>query len=387
MGLKLTIENFKSIKRLELLLNDLTVFVGPPAAGKSNILDALAIMGYLHKFKVLGNEYKNSAVNLEPLWLVARFRELYQLFRYYELTKTIKLMMSGDVSLSCEISYVAGAPKILIDGKQLPWDLKTFRNDPMSEVQNFVKTLSSFEARVYGFDRYGLMSEFYQQPNLPRGLHICLSDLSKSRDTPYNILSEFGWNAPHIVRRHPNAVNSINELLKEYIGERLELKVRRTGEALVFDGDLEMDAVGVSETVFRTLYTLLALESSLFYAKFYGLEGKFVVLLEEPEAHVFPYFLNMLAEHIGKVVGNVYVVVSTHNPLFVSRLQDCVKNLRTYYVYRGVDGSTSACMLDVDKMARDLATMEDVLLGPPSEVLKRYAVEVVKGVEGKTGAG
>jgi AAA15 family ATPase/GTPase len=58
LGLKLTIENFKSIKGLELLLDDLTILVGPPAAGKSNILDALAIMGYFHKFKVLDREYR-----------------------------------------------------------------------------------------------------------------------------------------------------------------------------------------------------------------------------------------------------------------------------------------------------------------------------------------
>jgi hypothetical protein len=385
LGLKLTIENFKSIKRLELLLDDLTVLVGPPAGGKSNILDALAIMGYLHRFKVLDREYRNSASNLEPPGLIARFQDLPQLFRYYDLTKTVKLMMSGDVSLSYEISYVKGALKVVVDGKQLPWDFKTLKSDPMSDVQNFAKNVISFETRLYGFDRYGLMSEAYSLPYLC-GLHFRFSNPSAAVDAPSYILSEFGWNAPYIVRRHFNVVSKINEVLKEYMGERIELKVRKTGEALIFDNDYEVDAVGVSETVFRTLYTLLALESSLFYAKFYGLEKKFVVLLEEPEAHVFPYFLNVLAEHIGKVVGNVYVVVSTHNPLFVSRLQDCVKNLRTYYVYRGVDGSTSACMLDVDKMARDLATMEDVLLGPPPEVLKRYAVEVVKGVESRTGA-
>ena len=381
MGLKLTIENFKSIKKLELIMDDLTVLVGPPAGGKSNILDALAIMGYLHRFKVLDREYKNSASNLEPPGLIARFQDLPQLFRYYNLTKTVKLMMSGDINLSYEFSYVGGVPKVVVDGKQLPWDLKTLRSDPMVDLQNFAKTTSSMETRLYGFDRYGLMSESYSQ-----GLHIRLSNPSAAKDTPSSILSELGWNAPYIIRRCSDTINDINEVLKEYIGEKVELKVRKTGEVLIFDNDREVDAVGVSETVFRTLYTLLALESSLFYAKYYGLEKKFVVLLEEPEAHVFPYFLNMLAEHIGKVVGNVYVVVSTHNPLFVSRLQDCVKNLRTYYVYRGVDGSTSACMLDVDKMAKDLATMEDVLLGPPSEVLGKYAVEVVKGAEGRTGA-
>jgi len=109
LGLKLTIENFKSIKKLELIMDDLTILIGPPAGGKSNILDALAIMGYLHRFKVLDREYKNSASNLEPPGLIARFQDLPQLFRYYDLTKTVKLMMSGDINLSYEFSYVGGS--------------------------------------------------------------------------------------------------------------------------------------------------------------------------------------------------------------------------------------------------------------------------------------
>lgn len=386
MTLKLEIEDFKSIGKAELELGDLTILVGPPAAGKSNILDALAIMGYLHRFKVLDREYKNSAANLEPLWLVARFREPYQLFRRYEVTKTVRLRVSGDLNLSYEISYAAGALKAAIDGKPLPWDFKTLRNDPMSEVQNFMKGTSSFEARLYGFDRYGLMSEACSLP-YPCGLHVRLSNPSARIDAPSYVLSEVGWNAPYIIQRHPDAVSSINDVLKEHMGERIELKVRKTGEVLIFDNDYEVDAVGVSETVFRVLYALLALESSQLYAKYHGLEKKFVALLEEPEAHVFPYFLNVLADHISKATSSIYVVVSTHNPILVSLLQDRVKRARTYYVYRDVDGSTSVRELDVGKMARDLATTEEVLLGPPSEVLERYAVEVVKGAEGRAGAG
>jgi predicted ATPase len=101
---------------------------------------------------------------------------------------------------------------------------------------------------------------------------------------------------------------------------------------------------------------------------------------------VFPYFLNVLADHISKATSSIYVVVSTHNPILVSLLQGRVKRARTYYVYRD-GGSTSVRELDVGKMARDLVTTEEVLLGPPSEVLERYAVEAVEGAEGRAGAG
>ena len=58
IALRVELENFKSIRKMGLELGDLTILVGPPAAGKSNILDALAIIGYLHRFKVLDREYK-----------------------------------------------------------------------------------------------------------------------------------------------------------------------------------------------------------------------------------------------------------------------------------------------------------------------------------------
>ncbi len=384
MTLKLEIENFKSIRKVELELDDLTILVGPPAAGKSNILDALAIMGYLHKFNVLNEEYKNYAANLEPLLFSARFREISQLFRDYILTNTIKLKVAGGVNLSYEILYTAGAAKVMVDGKPLPWDLKTLRPDPMSELQNFVKTIPSLESRLYGFDRYGLMSEASTHPL--SALHTRLQSLSTAKDTPSSILSEVGWNAPYIIRRHSKVVNNINEVLREHLGEKMELKVRRTGEALIFDYDNEIDMIGVSETVFRVLYTLLALDSSQFYVKYHSLEKKFMALFEEPEAHVFPYFLNILADHISNAVNNIYVVISTHNPIFVSWLWDRVEKVKTYYVYREADGSTSVRELDIGKMARELATAEEVLLKPPSEVIKKYVVEVAEGIESKTTA-
>jgi predicted ATP-dependent endonuclease of OLD family len=91
LTLKLAIENFKSIEKVELELEDVTVLVGPPAAGKSNILDALAVLGYFNRFKVLDREYGNSGANLEPLSHIARFQSAEQLFRYRDLTNPVRL--------------------------------------------------------------------------------------------------------------------------------------------------------------------------------------------------------------------------------------------------------------------------------------------------------
>jgi len=370
LSIKLEIENFKSIQKLKLDLSDLTILIGPPASGKSNILDALALMGYINRFRVLDREYKNNATNLEPLYSIVRFREPYQLFKNYDLAETIRLKMLGDINLDYEISYIAGMPKITINSKPLPWDLRTLRSDPMSELQNFVKTLPIFESRLYGFDRYGLISDGYF--------------LNRIKDYPSYILSEIGWNAPYIIRRHIKVINNINDILREHIGEKIELKVRKTGEILIFDNDHEMELVGISETILRVLYTLLALESSQFYAKYYNFEKKLIVLLEEPEAHVFPYFLNIIADSINQALVSTYVIISTHNPILISRLWDYVKSVKTYYVYRNSIGFTSVRELDIEKMAEDLKTTEDILIESPSEILEKYTLEAERSAESKT---
>jgi predicted ATPase len=48
---KVKIENFKSIKRLALELAPLTIFVGPNASGKSNVLEAIAILAQTTKLR------------------------------------------------------------------------------------------------------------------------------------------------------------------------------------------------------------------------------------------------------------------------------------------------------------------------------------------------
>ena len=47
-----------------------------------------------------------------------------------------------------------------------------------------------------------------------------------------------------------------------------------------------------------------------------------MLLLEEPEAHVFPYYLDMLANYIAKAKEFLYVVIASHNPMLISMLWD-----------------------------------------------------------------
>ena len=57
---KATIDNYKSIETLQLNIKPVTVLIGPPNSGKSNILEALYIAGLPGKLYMAQKEYEGA---------------------------------------------------------------------------------------------------------------------------------------------------------------------------------------------------------------------------------------------------------------------------------------------------------------------------------------
>jgi len=148
--------------------------------------------------------------------------------------------------------------------------------------------------------------------------------------------------------------------------------VLKDGALLMFDYDVEIGLDSVSDALLRTIYYLIALRSSVNYAKYHGLERRMIVMLEEPAAHVFPFFLEILAEQIKDTARTVKVVINTHNPLLVSAIWDRVSKVGTYYVYRDSLGSTSVAEIDIEKVAKSVADSEDLMLMRVNDVVTRF---------------
>ena len=379
--MRIKIENFKTIKNAELKLAPLTILIGPPASGKSNVLDALAFLGYFYKFLQFSREYDNNIGNFEPVRFVSRFDKIEHLFRYQDLSGIISVEVGDEkVSMSLKVFYEGGKLRIRINDTNIPWDLDKQTQHNISSIINTldiagsqVKSRMLVEARVYGYDRYGLTLS--SCPDfLHCGFHLRLKN-NMVRNTPKHILSELGWNAPFIVKGSQEIIVNLNHVVTERLGEKVEVKVSRSGSVIVFDYDVEVDIGSVSDSLFRMLYYLLALRSAINYVKLYGLEKRFIIMLEEPEAHVFPFFIDLLADYIIKATENMYVIITTHNPILVSALWDRVNDIKTYYVMRDKLGSTNVAEIDIDRIAKELITSEDLLFMPPSEVLQKYAVK------------
>ena len=72
-----------------------------------------------------------------------------------------------------------------------------------------------FDARLYSHDRFGLAL------NTALTLQACGPHLHLKGEVvrPCNVLSEFSWNAPRIVRSAIDVISDLNEALREAIDE------------------------------------------------------------------------------------------------------------------------------------------------------------------------
>lgn len=376
--MRIKISNFKSVDSAEINLAPLTLLLGPPASGKSNILDAIAFIGYFNRFLLLDKEYGNSAFNLEPLTLILRFDKHEQLFRNQDLTKRVGIEITeGEKQTVFSMYFEDGKLFIKINNVDIPWDLMNLNLQPISiqQIKNSINQSIGgefIESRLYGYDRYGLATSTCISPFIC-GFHMHLKK-QQERPFPRNIMSEFGWNASQVIRTVSDVISDLNDTIREHLGEKVEVKVLRSGETIIFDYDFEIDTQTVSDSIFRALYYLIALRTAMNYIKVHGLERRFILLLEEPEAHLFPFFINLLADYVVKTIELAYVIVTTHNPILVSALWDKVKKVSTYYVHRDEKGSTRLHEINIEELAEEAKTVEELLFMSPRDVLSKFVV-------------
>ncbi len=365
--LDIYIYNFKSIKELELKLEPLTILLGPPASGKSNILEAIGFMGYLSKLfhtSIVNNEYNVNNINLiTNLHLQYNLRlpsspqpstQLEQLFKNYAINQDLIIRVTrGERYDEIKLYYEGGIPIIRINNTPIQ-----FQSLLQSQIPNI--TLSLYiVSYLYSYERYQLNTHFF-------------NSIQTRRDNPKTILAESGTNILQVKSLIADVIRELNEAIYNNLEEKIELKLSKD-RIVIYDYDVEIENYNnISDSLLRMLYYLAAIKTSIYFVKKYGLEKRFILMLEEPEAHVFPYLLSLLADHIKEAIDILYVIVSTHNPLFVSLLWDRVKDVKTYYVFRDSDGNTMAKSISNEKLAEKYISSIDLIGYTPSMVAEYF---------------
>ncbi|MGQ4915100.1 MAG: AAA family ATPase [Candidatus Asgardarchaeia archaeon] len=267
------INNFKSIKKLNLSCNRINLFIGEPNTGKSNILEAIGLVSHI---------YHGSIGDF------IRFENLMNLFYDNDLSEEIAITLDGtQIVISFSDGYFIG--------QYIQKNEELFRYDYYGGGSK--KIYSEFKKfKFYRFQKkisFSLKKSEYLYPPFGDNLLTILLTNKQLRSLVKRIIDNFGYK---LVLKPTENKMSIQKELEDII--------------------VEIPYHLVSETLQRIIFYLAAIYTN----------KKSVIAFEEPESHAFPYYTKFLAERIALDENENQYFISTHNPYFVLSLLEKTKS-------------------------------------------------------------
>ncbi len=312
---KLSIENFKSIRKLDLACKKINIFIGEPNAGKSNIVEAIGIFsdGNTHYLKDL-----------------IRFKSFAEVFYNKEVSQNITInadqyaakISFGNHEYNCVLTN--GIPGTILNIKINTHDqgISASWNDPFNSPFRFYqyKSLSYF----------GIKKPGYLLAPSGENLITSLTTNEKPRDL-------------------------IGEIYKSK-GLRLLLDEERNEVSLIKDsGNISSrySFEATSETLRRITFLILALETN----------HDCVLVFDEPEANLFPFYTTYFAERLAKDESNQYFF-TTHNSYLINTLvaKLGMENLNICLTYMEDDYQTKIKVLSGEEINEFVNSDLDITL-------------------------
>lgn len=410
--MQVTIESFKSVRRLSLELGGVTVLVGPPAGGKTNIMEALATLGYAVKAAVEARLGDYPEPGFVPYYneLVRTLSCDDLLWRYTPGSRKARIAVGGaKATLACPddpskldlMLSVKGweapvmlqanlaphgalaapselpAPRTITGYSDIERIIVAFMHLASvlgSEAREGRKPYTTMRApeilqgrvpapRLYGFDRLGAL--------------VYIMYGLTGRRYPYSYLDERGVNLAMILYNNKDILEEVNRIISSISGIRVLPLV--DGRLAFIDAEVDVGASSISDTVLRILYGLVALYSNR-PASREGLEVTPIVMLEEPEAHMYPIVYDHLADSVVEAAeAGSFVVVSTHSGRLAELLWERARapvSTHVYYIARapGSDGYPETIAYKVN-MREALVELDDLdsLLTQPHNTIEELA--------------
>lgn len=246
----LKIENFKSVRKLELPCKRINVFIGEPNTGKSNILESIGLLSFLGH----GGSLRD----------FVRMRNADDLFYQHDVSHPIKVQADN---LLIRLDYMG------IRKMYSPLDITTYRN---GEVLDFLYPDEYFSVDV---EKYYKSRHHFSRFKFYR---FRSREIFPSTRTDYLVPPD-GENLLFVLRTHKKLRDLVENLLAEF---GLKLAFRFKEERIEIIQEIKKHVVValpyevISETLQRTIFHLAAVLTN----------EDSVIAFEEPEAHAFPYY-------------------------------------------------------------------------------------------------
>ncbi|OQP49336.1 hypothetical protein A4H97_28775 [Niastella yeongjuensis] len=288
---RLSIKNYKSVKNFEIQTNRINVFIGEHNSGKSNILEALSW-------------FSLNALNDNYFKQIFRYKNVGDFFYDFDSTQTIE-----------------------VSTDELNLKLRYARNSQGALLNNFEGILYETASVVFNNEQW------YENRN--NSLHFNLDIASNTIKNPHGSLESnfrtyifkrllnfeinyrpflnppFGDNIPSILQSNRDWKQMVSEFFRTK-GFRLVLKPTENEIDMAKDVNDELYSfpyATISETMQRYIFLLLAVETN----------NNTILVLDEPESNMFPFYVKDFAERIANDENNQYFI-STHNPYLLGSL-------------------------------------------------------------------
>ena len=292
----LSIKNFKSLRDVQLTAKRVNVIIGEANAGKSNLLEAMALLG----MKSMDGDVKD----------LFRFDHFGSLFWDEEIVPIEVVVNNTKLKLELDRGKLRGALSLIHPNQ---WEFELFDSTMVSNLVFFnnANLYSRAQHFLKGFDIK------YYRPEIQKRFE---SSNSKVLACP------FGENLPYVVQTNDEVHGSFSEILKSLDYKLVisphdnQIKYLKEGKKLTL-----LPFETLSDSLKRYLFYLAMVKSN---------EGA-SILLEEPDSHTFPYYTNEIAELIAKDEKNQYFIV-THNPFLLGTILDktAKEDLQVNIAYR-----------------------------------------------------
>ena len=292
---KLKIENFKSIKHLEINCGRINLFIGEPNTGKSNILETFGLLSFV------GSKY-----NLKPF---VRFETLDEIFYDRNLEESVKI----------EIDFSNRDVGILkIDYKDTRFLCK------LTHIQATHNSKQASDYTIFNYDFSGAGTKsVYSQFSIFKFYRFKSMSKFTAPESDY-LLPPHAENLFSVLLRSKELRRLINSILNEF-GLKLAFnRVEKRIDVLKLYEDIIVifPYTSISETIQRVIFYLAAIKSN----------KHSVIVFEEPEVHTFPFYTKYLAERIATDENNQYFI-STHNPYLLNSIVEKAKDVKVFLTY------------------------------------------------------
>ncbi len=307
----LHIKNFKSVRDLSLDCDRINIFIGKPNAGKSNILEAISLLGPTGK---RGEKFMKGSL---------RYKTLLQLFSDFNYQQAIQINTENGEKVKLSSGegnhfYFSARGWSRNEHNEYVWQEDSPRHGKivLNPIMSSLKsdgTINTWEEDVNLEGEYNPVKKYDFRP---------LGDF---------VSNGFFLHPPHgdnfyiIVRGNPELRAEIQSFLKpnglEFLldEETQKMTVVRKNETNLLSFPLHL----VPDTFQRYIFHLAAILSN----------RDSVLLFEEPETHSYAPYVYQLAQYILQDERNNQYFLTTHNPYLLTPILQETKDVALFVTW------------------------------------------------------